>query len=193
MRVLSCMFVRLFMLALLGTALASAGSVFTIDNAVGAGSVSGTIQTDGTIGTLSAADILDWNLLLNNGSSTFTLLGPLSGNNSQLDAFGSDLSATATQLLFDFTDLSTSGFYLFQNPTIGSGMNYFCMETYTGCTGAPAGESLLISAGGGSQYTALSGTVVIGTLAIPEPTTLGLVGLGAVILIARRKNHRVRS
>jgi hypothetical protein len=52
---------------------------------VGAGGVTGFIETDGTAGTLSDGNILDWNLLLNNGTTTFSLLGPLSGNNSQVD------------------------------------------------------------------------------------------------------------
>jgi hypothetical protein len=41
---------------------------------INGGTVSGTIETDGTIGTLASSDILSWSLLLNDGAGqTFTL------------------------------------------------------------------------------------------------------------------------
>ncbi len=180
---------RLLGVLLMGAALGIAGNInFTISNAVGGGSVSGTITTDGTIGVLSSTDIVDWNLLISDGTNNFDLKGPLSGNNSALDLSGTDLSETATQLLYNF---SGSGFALFQNPVIGSGMNYFCMESVEGCTGSPAGESLKIVFGGDNQFTSLSGTQVVasvgGVSGVPEPSTLGLLSLGAVFLVGRRK------
>ncbi len=129
---------KLLALVLLSAVLAVAGPItYTLNNAVGAGNISGSIQTDGTIGVLGDANLLDWNLLLDDGVGTFNLLGPLSGNNSGVDISGSDLSATATQLLFNF---SGSGFALFQNPSIGSEHQLLLHRGHDWLYGCPGGR-----------------------------------------------------
>ena len=83
-----------------------------MDLTVGAGSVTSDIVTDGTIGGLAQSDFVDWNLLLDNGPKTFDLLGPLSGNNSGFfdHAGAGDLSASATQVLFNFSGSGLNDF-----------------------------------------------------------------------------------
>src|SRR5580698_3281104 len=92
---------------------------------VGAGGVTGFIETDGTSGVLAEADILTWNLLLNDGATMFDLFGPLSGSNSQLEVEGTDLSASTTQLLLDFSG-TDGGFFLIQSPVTGDGYPGIC-------------------------------------------------------------------
>jgi hypothetical protein len=171
----------------MAAALVSAGPItFSLNNTVGAGSISGTIATDGFLGVLGTSNILDWDLTLSDGTTSFTLLGPLSGNNSQVVVVGTDLSETATQLLFNF---SGSGYVLFQNPTIGSAINYFCVEAQTGCTGSPAGESLRRTAGL-NQFTAFSGSQAINSdliSTVPEPSGFVLLTFGAAALLTLRR------
>ena len=97
-------------------------TVYEINLSVGAGSVTGVIETNGANGELSASDIVDWNLLINNGAKSFNLLGPLSGNNSQGLVSGPGFTATPTGLFLDF---SQRPFALFQSPFAGSGTNGF--------------------------------------------------------------------
>jgi len=178
---------KTFVLVLAGALAASGATIYNLNNSVGAGSISGAIQTDGIIGVLGTSNILDWNLVLNDGSSTFNLLGPLSGNNSAVLVSGNGFSATASQLLFNFSD--SVSFALFQNPNIGSSINYFCFEATAGCTGSPAGESLRLTTGG-NQFTAFSGTQVVASVggqAAPEPSTFGLLGVGIALVVAGRK------
>src|ERR1700686_4708189 len=65
-----------------GLAGTSWATLYNVNDTVGAGSVTGFIQTDGDLGVLAQADITDWHLVLNDGTSTFDLFGPASGNNS---------------------------------------------------------------------------------------------------------------
>jgi hypothetical protein len=54
-----------FIATLLGVGVCSAASItYNVDQTIGAGSVVGTVQTDGTIGGLTTANFTDWNLLL---------------------------------------------------------------------------------------------------------------------------------
>jgi hypothetical protein len=181
---------------LVGAVVCSAGSItYDVDQTVGAGSVTGFIETDGTPGVLASGNILDWNLTLNDGTpATFDLLGPLSGSNSVLDLQGSDLSATATQLLFNFNDTS-EGFVLFQAPKTGSKQDFWCpgdANTLNTCAGQPSGESLQISPSGVEQFTRYSGTAVViasvSTSAVPEPSSIsfGVAGLFGILLLGRR-------
>lgn len=86
---------------------------YNISRTVGSlGSISGTIQTDGTIGVLAQANILDWNLAINADSDSSTLgflSGPLSGNNSYISFFpdsalSTSINGSQSALLFDFGD-----------------------------------------------------------------------------------------
>src|ERR1051326_6834278 len=55
---------------------------YTGHRIVGTGTADLSITTDGTIGVLAPQNIIDWRITVTNGGDTFTLLGPLSGNNS---------------------------------------------------------------------------------------------------------------
>ena len=187
---------RLLVISTLLGALSAMGGPITynVNNAVGGGSISGTIETDGTTAVLGSGNILDWNLLLNDGTGTFTDKGPLSGNNSQLYFTATtNLTATATQLLFDFS--GPSGGVMFQNPTIGSAMNFWCMQVGSSvCVDATfVGEGVFVSTT--LQTSGFAGNQVIGTAtsSVPEPTSLGMIGLGAAALVARRVFARRRA
>jgi hypothetical protein len=113
---------------LLGSVAAKADIQYTVNRTVGIGSVTGTIVTDGTVGTLAASNFVDWNLLLNDGQSDFyTLTGPLSGNDSVVDVFMSDVTASTSQLDFNFSGVD-GGFLLFQT-NLFSGSTYYCAST----------------------------------------------------------------
>lgn len=133
----------LMSLLLLSLSTASySGPTYNVNSIIGVGSVTGTIETDGTIGVLATANILNWNLVLNDGSSTFTI----TGNNSAVLVQGSALTTTTTQILFDFSTTAI-GFVLFQNPSIGSGINFWCLESATGnCANNPSAETVRLSA-----------------------------------------------
>jgi len=160
-------------------------TVYNVSATIGTGGVSGFLQTDGTVGTLSDANFTDWNLALTtNGIDSLNLLGPLSGNNSQEGIFGTGLSATATGLFFDFS-LPPSNYVLIQKPVLGSGTDFLCLN---GC-----GASVAIGIGDARTFEFdLTGNREIGTAATPLPAALPLFagGLGVIGLIARRRNRK---
>jgi hypothetical protein len=86
----------------------------------GAGSVVGTITTDGALGVLGAADITNWNLALTGVGATYNL----TGGSSIAYVNGSDLTATANNLFFNF-DGADGGLLLFQ-VSLFSGFHYYC-------------------------------------------------------------------
>src|SRR5206468_6782010 len=74
------------------------------------GSYNLSVTTDNTIGALAPSNILAWNILVSNGTNSFTL----TQLNSAIGSNGSNLSATATDLLFNF---SSSGYFLDRKST----------------------------------------------------------------------------
>jgi len=85
-------------------------------------SVTGTITTNGTIGTLTTFDILSFNILINEPPDSYNVLPGLPPNPSGASVVGTDLTATATELLFDFDATDSGYFRIFQVPPGGSGL-----------------------------------------------------------------------
>jgi hypothetical protein len=150
--------------------------------------VTGTVTTDGNTGTLASADILNWNLVFNDGSA----VGPFNSGNSGVSVSGTALSATATQLLFNYT--GSLGYLLFQAPIIGSSINYWCNDATSNgqCDSVPVSEVVGRSKGT-EQTAARTGTVVLGTAAssVPEPTTISLLLSGGAWLVLLRRTCRL--
>jgi|ERR1017187_5664391 hypothetical protein len=173
------------MALLLSVVLCSAATItYDVNQTVGAGGVTGFVETDGTIGVLSASNILDWNLVVNEGNTnpTFDILGPLSGSNSVVGVVGTDLSATATQLLFNFSG-TDSGYALFQHPSLFAGSDFWCLSSADqGCSIVPPGGEV-VKACCVNVGESLSGTDVIASASgVPEPSTLSFLGLGMAVL-----------
>jgi len=156
---------------------ANATLVYNVNRTIGAGTVTGFIETNGTLGTLDSMDITNWML---------TLTAPnLTGGSPDVIDFASDLqttifgtatTATATQILFDF-NLAGNHYLILQGG--GPNANYWCVETALCGNGGP-GEVIGNDANsnGPTQTVSRSGQLVIAQVVpIPAASWLFLSGL----------------
>ena len=79
---------------------AHANTVYNVNRTIGAGTLSGTIETNGTVGTLSADDILSWSFEMFDGTDTIAI-SSATGGFLQGSAW-KYLTASSTSLTFDF-------------------------------------------------------------------------------------------
>jgi hypothetical protein len=179
---------------LLSAVCCSAGTItYNVNVTIGFGDFTGDIVTDGTIGLLNNANIVGWNLVLNDGTDP---LFTLTNSNSTEDIAPADqtLSATATQLSFNF-DGPADSFLVFVSDISDvkgseSGVCWSIAPEDCLIPGLTASGISLIVGGniGNAQFT--SGTV-IGTSpgsSTPESSTLSLIGLGMTALVFLRRH-----
>jgi hypothetical protein len=164
-----------------------AGNItYSVNEKIGAGGVMGNIVTDGTIGILATANIVGWDLMLNDGTTTFDVSGPRTPTNFA-DVDLADLSATASQLLFNF-GAGNVGF-LDIGQFNGPGFDAVCFSAEVNCqtwggVGEGIGESVMLVPDNPTS-TARSGIGTIG-IATPEPNGGALVAAGIALLGFRK-------
>ena len=153
----------------LASAAASAAPIFyNVNLTIGAGTVTGFLETDGTIGTLTAANFLDWSLKITDGVDT---PDTLTGANSAVTLQGSLVTATLNAILFNFSG-PLSGSYFYIERTSGPA-DFVCFGPGGGgsyqhtCASNAGGYVESLSLNGTNLYLGpLTGTQAIAT---PEP------------------------
>lgn len=169
--------------ALVTLSLASPASAITynINRTVGLGSVTGFIETDGTIGALQAGNIVNWEITIASpnvrGGSPDTF-GAL-GNHVYLR--GTSLVASAAGISFNF-DTSLDIFILTKNP-LGFGNSWCLGSAFVVCQGGifQGHETISLNGVGSNEELALrSGTQVIATAVTPVPVPPALAFMAAV-------------
>lgn len=151
---------------------------------IGAGSASLSITTDDTLGILSKVNIIDWTITVTKPGES-ALLNP---GNTNLIFSSTALSATATQLLFDFDG---SGGFAFATSGVGNGRPGYCISGASGvnCNNTPNTEGVFFTSGDVTQT--FDGVSVLGSVnnGVPEPTSWALMiaGFGATGAAMRRR------
>jgi hypothetical protein len=176
-----------FWLAFTGSA--GADIIYHVNLPVDGGSVTGTITTDGAIGTLFNGDITAFNLTLFDGTATATLMDGVNGGSIFIGA--GSLAATPTDLTFNF-NLSVTFVNFFTSPGC---QPIWTLRTNGGSAcNAVSGTVMSVQATSTTGPATMSeigaGNVVIGTTTvIPEPGSVGLMVTGLASLIGLRKRR----
>jgi hypothetical protein len=162
--------------------------VYQVDRNVGAGTIKGVIETDGTLGSLTPANILSWSLVADDGSGhePITIGGSFPEEGLTGDGNGwSFLIATESELVFDFDGALDSGSFAGVQ-FYGDGGFADVSVNYGLSAGSDYGkkENLVHFFPEGSHYVESfrEGVVVVGTTNAPVAYCSGpKVGMGEVM------------
>lgn len=180
-------------LSLMISGAANASIIYHVDRTIGDGTVTGFIETDGTLDVLSSGNIIDWTFKLTAenlfGGQTDVI--DIEDDGSVHTIIDGAITATATQLWFNFGLVDTS-YLIFQGGE--PYFNYWCLET-SGCGGSSAGEVMGNRVGGIgiAQSESRTGNIAFAEV-VPVPAAVWLFGSGLLGLvgIARRKKSAIQ-
>jgi hypothetical protein len=178
------------MLMVLPTAPASALPYFASRD-VGTGHVTLNIFTDGKIGKLSAANVLDWTVTISNLGEVAVLTGPASGNGNSIFTTNGGFSATPDHLFFDFDD--PEHFVRIGSEIPGEGVYALTSSLLFGGPKEvlnPALSGSLNTAELRSDFFVVASVPVAPPLPIPEPASPALMMTGLGLVWAARKLTR---
>jgi hypothetical protein len=191
-------------LVLTGVSPALATTYDLVSQGYGIG-LNGTIVTDGTMGTLAQANILDWQITETSTASPGYLTA-IDATNSTLSLLGSALSATSSGLVFNFNSTissllsftSTQTNYIFVLRKNEPAFQLIYCDTGGACKSpfntAFKVQLILTSPAGGTYQAKIGGTSQIATLEpvpLPEGLSLLLTGLaGFAGLGLQQRAHR---
>ena len=182
------------LLAMFATS-ANAAILYNVNRVIGGGSITGTIETDGTLGVLGNANVTGWSLTLsspNLGTGPVDTISLATGSHTII---GTAFTATATELFFDF-DAGPTNIAIF----FGASGNLWCMDA-GGCGTLGPGDLMGVNNSGLlAEKSEPSGNVVVAstapggpTVALPEPSTLAFFAFAfAAIAAARRQKASVK-
>ena len=163
--------------------------IYVADRTVAGGTISFSLTTDNTLGVLTAANITNYAVTITSGLNVSTY----NPGNAALTIFGIALSATATDLNFNYNGAGNSFLVFNRGPGLG---DHYCFET-NGCTGVlNSAESFRFGQNGLFQGEQRTGNQAIASIAavaprVPEPATWAMMMLGfGIVGGALRRRHR---
>ena len=173
-----CLFSTSFLIVSLGLGMPVQSFAISYDvnrNLADIATVTGFIETDGTLGILTPGNILDWSLKLRNQRGTLDLFGPSSGDNSSVAILNTGFTASPSALFFDFN--ADSHLIFSPNPPLNAAQNFWGVFGEDG-SGFATSETIIVN-----NFQVSAGTLGIHQIAaVPEPGTAlllvtGLLGL----------------
>ncbi|MEM1045485.1 MAG: VPLPA-CTERM sorting domain-containing protein [Pseudomonadota bacterium] len=161
-------------------------ATYNLNRTVGAGTVIGLIETDGTIGFLSDTNIVSWEFTLaapNLKNGPTDMISSATGGELFISA--DIFSATATNLFFNFDEPSFAGVFFRGGPI---GTNFWCLAGGASCSSGPtSSESIGVLSGTPdgfateAQNVARSGNLAVATV-VPLPASLPFLAAGLAVL-----------
>ena len=163
--------------------------------AVGTMTTQFSITTDDTLGVLTADNILDWDIVLTYSGGTKTLNGP---DNSLVQVGGNALSATATDLVFDFSHPGNN-YLMFQLQEADDIRSSWCVQSNF-CFDNNGGEEIINIGMNFDNFQRIPqiGSQVLGSVEAPGETPipgalpLFVSGLGAMGVLAYRRKKKAQ-
>ncbi len=149
------------------------------------------LTTNGDLGVLTTDDIVSYNITITSGANVISFI---SGQNSAYTlVLGDALTATATNLFFDFSHGGNNFLVFNRGPAQG---DHYCFETNGFCGSGPNAEAFRFGTGP-FQIETRFGLQSIGSIAavsgVPEPATwaMMLLGFGGIGYSMRRRRLAV--